>query len=131
VTSRSSGTLVSMENGTATAYALDTLQERGKLFIGPGDEVYVGMIVGENARAEDIPVNPTREKQLTNMRSTGPTTRPSCSSRRSRCPWSAPSSTSPPTSTWRPPRKSLRLRKKILDPNKRKRSNQRAEDLGG
>jgi GTP-binding protein len=71
VTSRQSGTLVSMENGIATAFALDTIQERGKLFIGPGDEVYEGMIVGENPRDEDIPVNPTKTKHLTNMRSQG------------------------------------------------------------
>jgi len=55
----------------ATAYALDTIQERGKVFIGPGEEVYEGMIVGENPRGEDMPVNPTRMKHLTNIRSHG------------------------------------------------------------
>jgi GTP-binding protein len=54
--------------GATTAYALINLQERGALFIGPGVEVYEGMIVGENARAEDMDVNPTKEKKLTNMR---------------------------------------------------------------
>src|SRR6202022_1017963 len=54
--------------GTAT-YSLMTLQERGLLFIGPGEEVYEGMIIGENARTEDIDVNPCKEKHLTNMRS--------------------------------------------------------------
>ncbi|HNR94610.1 MAG TPA: translational GTPase TypA [Kiritimatiellia bacterium] len=68
---RSNGTLVSMAAGTSTAYALDTIQERGKLFIGPGTEVYEGMIVGENARGEDLPVNPTRTKKLTNVRASG------------------------------------------------------------
>jgi GTP-binding protein len=71
ITGRLTGTLVSMDNGVATAFALDTLQERGKLFIKPGDVVYEGMIVGENPRAEDIPVNPTKEKHLTNIRSHG------------------------------------------------------------
>ena len=71
IPSRSSGALISMEAGEATGYALDTIQQRGKLFIGPGDEVYEGMIVGENARSEDLPVNPTRAKQLTNMRASG------------------------------------------------------------
>ena len=71
VRSRLTGTLVSMENGVTTAYALDTLQERGKLFVGPGEQVYEGMILGENPRAEDMPVNPTREKHLTNIRSHG------------------------------------------------------------
>ncbi|HZP14571.1 MAG TPA: translational GTPase TypA, partial [Nocardioides sp.] len=52
-----------------TAYALTNLQERGALFIGPGVEVYEGMVVGENARSEDMDVNPTKEKKLTNMRS--------------------------------------------------------------
>jgi GTP-binding protein len=60
-----------MEYGVATYYALETLQERGRLFIGPGDEVYEGMVVGENARADDLPVNPTRTKQLSNVRSQG------------------------------------------------------------
>ena len=53
------------------AYALDTLQERSELFVSPGDEVYEGMIVGENARDEDMAVNPTKEKKLTNMRASG------------------------------------------------------------
>lgn len=60
-----------MEAGKSTGYALDTLQERGKLFIGPQEEVYPGMIVGENARSDDLPCNPTRTKQLTNVRASG------------------------------------------------------------
>lgn len=68
---RYSGTLVSMDRGVTTSYALDNLQERGRLFIAPGDEVYEGMIVGENPRTEDMPVNPTRLKHLTNIRSQG------------------------------------------------------------
>jgi len=71
ITGRTTGTLVSMELGTATGYALDMLQERGRLFIGPGEEVYEGMCIGENPRAEDLPVNPTKAKQLTNMRASG------------------------------------------------------------
>ena len=53
------------------AYALNNIQERGRLFIGPQEDVYVGMIVGENARPEDLPVNPCKAKHLTNMRSQG------------------------------------------------------------
>jgi GTP-binding protein len=60
-----------MVAGRANAYALDTLQERSEPFVAPGDEVYEGMIVGENARNEDMSVNPTKEKKLTNMRATG------------------------------------------------------------
>jgi GTP-binding protein len=67
--SRPTGSLVADRRGPATAFALLNLQERGQLFIGPGVEVYEGMIVGENARAEDLDVNPTKEKKLTNMRS--------------------------------------------------------------
>ena len=70
-TTRSTGTLVSMDQGQATAYALDALQDRGRLFVAPGDEVYVGMVVGENPRLHDLPVNPTKGKQLTNIRAAG------------------------------------------------------------
>jgi GTP-binding protein len=66
---RPTGSLVADRRGPATAFALLNLQERGQLFIGPGVDVYEGMIVGENARAEDLDVNPTKEKKLTNMRS--------------------------------------------------------------
>ena len=55
--------------GPTTGYSLLSLQERGQLFVGPGVEVYEGMIVGENARADDMDVNPTKEKKLTNIRS--------------------------------------------------------------
>jgi GTP-binding protein len=67
--SRPTGSLVADRRGPTTAFALLNLQERGQLFVGPGVEVYEGMIVGENARAEDLDVNPTKEKKLTNMRS--------------------------------------------------------------
>src|SRR5438128_6469400 len=66
---RSSGSLVADRRGTVASFALFNLQERGTLFVGPGEEVYEGMIVGENARAEDLDVNATKEKHLTNMRS--------------------------------------------------------------
>jgi GTP-binding protein len=71
ITTRLTGTLVSMETGIASAWALNNIQERGRLFVGPQEEVYEGMIVGENPRAEDMPVNPTKTKHLTNMRSQG------------------------------------------------------------
>jgi GTP-binding protein len=66
---RPTGALVADRLGPVTAYALFNLQERGTMFVGPGTEVYEGMIVGENARADDMDVNPTREKKLTNIRS--------------------------------------------------------------
>ncbi len=66
---RLSGVLVSDRAGVTTGYALDQLQERGEMFVGPQTEVYEGMVVGENARSKDMDVNPTREKQKTNIRS--------------------------------------------------------------
>jgi GTP-binding protein len=65
---RQNGALVADRGGRATAYAIDNLQARGVMFIGPGLEVYEGMIVGENARDNDLDVNITKEKKLTNMR---------------------------------------------------------------
>jgi len=65
---RTSGSLVADRRGTTTAYSLFAIQERGDLFVGPGVEVYEGMIIGENARPDDIDVNPTKEKKLTNHR---------------------------------------------------------------
>ncbi|MGH2759190.1 MAG: translational GTPase TypA [Actinomycetota bacterium] len=65
---RVTGVLVADRSGLTTSHALDSLQERGELFVAPGTEVYEGMIVGENARQEDMDVNPTREKQKTNIR---------------------------------------------------------------
>ena len=66
---RPTGSLVADRRGPTTAFALFNLQERGQLFVAPGVEVYEGMVVGENARSEDLDVNPTKEKKLTNMRS--------------------------------------------------------------
>ena len=71
VPGRANGVLVSMAPGKAVAFGLDGLQERAEMFLGPGEEVYEGMIVGENSRTGDMPVNPTKEKKLTNMRASG------------------------------------------------------------
>jgi GTP-binding protein len=68
---RSNGVLVSMVGGKVVAFGLDSLQDRAEMFVSPSDIVYEGMIVGENSRAEDMAVNPTKEKKLTNMRATG------------------------------------------------------------
>ena len=69
IKTRLTGSLVADRLGTVTGYALFNLQERGTLFVAPGDEVYEGMIVGENPRQDDMDVNPTKEKKLTNVRS--------------------------------------------------------------
>ena len=68
IPSRTTGALVADRAGAATAYAIWNLQERGEIFIEPGDAVYEGMIIGENARANDMDVNVTKEKKQTNMR---------------------------------------------------------------
>ncbi|HUA11797.1 MAG TPA: translational GTPase TypA [Solirubrobacteraceae bacterium] len=66
---RTSGALVADRSGSTVSYSLMTLQERGTLFVGPGEDVYEGMVIGENSRADDLDVNPVKEKHLTNMRS--------------------------------------------------------------
>src|ERR671920_1618108 len=69
---RQNGVLISMEKGKAVAYALNALEERGVLFISPGDDLYEGMVIGENAKIHDLEVNPLKSKQLTNFRASGP-----------------------------------------------------------
>ncbi len=71
IQNRQNGVLVVKENCTSVAYAIFNLQERGTMFIGPGEPLYVGQIVGENCRAEDMIVNPAKGKKLTNMRASG------------------------------------------------------------
>jgi GTP-binding protein len=121
IAARKNGSLVSMDGGEATSYALNMVQERGRLMIQPGDEVYVGMIVGENARENDIPVNPVKEKRLTNMRSQGdgkgiqlaPPMKLSLERALEYIDVDEYVEATP---------KNLRLRKKVLDENQRKRS---------
>ncbi len=71
VESRKNGALISMENGEATAFSLFNIQERGTLFINPQTKVYVGMVIGEHSRDNDLDVNPIKSKHLTNMRASG------------------------------------------------------------
>ncbi len=121
IPSRNNGVLVSMESGTSTAYSLDTIAARGRLFIGPQTEIYVGMIIGENARPDDMPVNPCKPKKLTNMRSSGDgkgiqLAPPVLMGLERALEYIAPDEYVEATP------KSLRLRKKILDATARKRS---------
>jgi GTP-binding protein len=123
IVARKNGSLVSMEDGEAMAYALNMVQERGRLMVEPGEKIYKGMIVGENARENDIPVNPCKAKRLTNMRSTGdgkgiqldPPLRMSLER--------ALEYIGPDEYVEATP-KNLRLRKKILDETQRKRAAQ-------
>jgi GTP-binding protein len=121
IKTRQTGTLVSMERGTTRAYSLAALESRGKLFVGAGEEVYEGMIVGENPRTEDMPINPTKGKQLTNFR---------CQGEGKGIQLSPPLRLSleraieyiEPDEFVEATPKSLRLRKRILDSNARKRA---------
>ena len=123
ITARKNGSLVSMEQGESTSYALNMIQERGRLMIEPGAKVYKGMIVGENARENDIPVNPCKAKHLTNMRSVGdgkgiqlePALKLSLERALEYIGSDEYVEATP---------KNLRLRKKILDETKRKRAGQ-------
>jgi GTP-binding protein len=123
IAARKNGSLVSMEGGEATAYALNTVQERGRLMVEPGDLIYIGQIVGENARENDIPVNPCKAKRLTNMRSQGDgkgiqLDAPLKMSLERALEYIGSDEYVEATP------KNLRLRKKILDENQRKRSAQ-------
>ena len=71
IPTRNNGVLIAMEAGVAMAYSMEKIQERGRLFVAPQEEIYVGMIVGENSRADDMPVNVCKAKTLNNMRSSG------------------------------------------------------------
>ncbi len=71
ISGRQNGVLISMEQGEAVAYSLNMLEERGTLFISPGEKLYEGMIIGENAKPQDLEVNPLKSKQLTNFRASG------------------------------------------------------------
>jgi GTP-binding protein len=71
ISGRRQGVLISMENGSSVAYAIFNLEDRGKFFIGSGEEVYQGMIIGEHNRDNDLEVNPLKGKKLTNVRASG------------------------------------------------------------
>src|SRR6185436_13553819 len=114
------GALIASEAGVSNAYGLNNAQERGELFIAPAVEVYQGMIVGENAKTEDIEINVNKTKKLTNMRASGTDdaltlTPAKVMSLEESLEFLAPDELLEVTP------KSLRLRKRILDPNMRKR----------
>ena len=71
IAGRTNGSLVSMDTGTSTAYAIDKMQDRGTFFIDPGEDIYEGQVVGENTRQDDMVLNLVRAKQLTNFRAAG------------------------------------------------------------
>jgi GTP-binding protein len=124
IVSRQTGTLVSIERGEATGYALMALEDRGKLFVGPGDTVYVGMVVGESPKRIDLPVNPTKGKQLTNFRAAGSDKNVQLAPPLKFSLERALEYIDPDEYVEATP-KVLRLRKRILDPHERKRVEKR------
>jgi GTP-binding protein len=117
---RKNGVLIAMENGETTAYALDSLQPRGILFIGAGVEVYGGMIIGQHAKDNDLDVNPCKGKKLTNVRASGSDDAIKLTTPRSLTLEQALEFIDDDELVEVTPQ-SIRLRKKELDPNKRKR----------
>ena len=121
IAARKNGSLVSMEDGEAMAYALNMVQERGILMVEAGDKIYAGMIGGQNARENDIPVNPCKAKRLTNMRSQGDGKGIALGAPLKMSLERALEYIGPDEYVEATP-KNLRLRKKELDENKRKRN---------
>jgi len=123
---RRNGVLISNTGGTATAYALWNLEERGVIFIAPGDELYEGMIIGENSRGNDLEVNPLRAKQLTNIRASGKDESIRLTPPRTFALEQALSYIEDDELVEVTP-KNLRLRKRLLDPHERKKEQRRRE----
>src|SRR4051812_23740459 len=127
ITGRQNGVLISMEQGEAVAYALNMLEERGVLFISPGEKLYEGMIIGENAKLLDLEVNPLKSKQLTNFRASGPKdegirlTPPRRMSLEQAIAYIQDDELVEVTP------KVIRIRKRFLDPHERKKASRKAE----
>jgi GTP-binding protein len=126
IAGRQNGVLISMEQGEAVAYALNALEERGILMIAPGEPIYQGMVIGENAKPQDLEVNPLKSKQLTNFRASGkddairltPPMRMTLEQAIAYIDDDELVEVTP---------KSIRIRKRYLDPHERKRQARKAE----
>jgi GTP-binding protein len=123
---RQNGVLISMEQGEAVPYALNALEDRGILFIAPGEKLYEGMIIGENAKPQDLEVNPLKSKQLTNFRSTGKDDAVRLTPPRKMTLEQAIAYIQDDELVEVTPQ-SIRLRKRYLDPHERKRASRRVE----
>lgn len=126
IRTRHTGTLVSMEKGEAMNYSLLNIETRGKLFVSPGDNVYEGMIVGENPRTDDLPVNPTKAKHVTNHRAAGSDKTVNLTPAIKFSLERAIEYIEPDELVEATPQ-NIRLRKRILDANERKRAKKKAE----
>ena len=128
VETRNNGALISMENGEATPFSLGNIQERGVLFIPPQTKVYVGMIIGEHSRENDLDVNPIKAKHLTNMRASGSDdaiklTPPRDLNLERALEWIEEDEILEVTP------KNIRIRKKVLDATQRKRKSKKREGV--
>jgi GTP-binding protein len=126
IAGRQNGVLISMEQGPAVAYALNALEERGILFVSPGEMLYEGMVIGENAKPQDLEVNPLKSKQLTNFRASGKDegirlTPPKRMSLEQAIAYIQDDELVEVTP------KAIRIRKRFLDPHERKREARRSE----
>ncbi|WP_205481168.1 translational GTPase TypA [Sphingomonas arenae] len=126
ISGRQNGVLISMEKGKAVAYALNALEDRGIMFISPGEDLYEGMIIGENAKPQDLEVNPLKSKQLTNFRASGKDegirlTPPRRMSLEQAIAYIQDDELVEVTP------KVIRLRKRFLDPHERKRQSRKSE----
>ncbi|QAY78333.1 translational GTPase TypA [Sphingosinicella sp. BN140058] len=126
ITGRQNGVLISMEQGEAVPYALNMLEERGILFIAPGEKLYEGMIIGENAKPQDLEVNPLKSKQLTNFRASGKDEGIRLTPPRRMTLEQAIAYIQDDELVEVTP-KSIRLRKRHLDPHERKRQSRKSE----
>jgi GTP-binding protein len=127
IAGRQNGVLISMEQGPAVAYALNMLEDRGVLFVSPGEMLYEGMVIGENAKVQDLEVNPLKSKQLTNFRASGPKdegirlTPPRRMSLEQAIAYIQDDELVEVTP------KAIRIRKRYLDPHERKRASRQSE----
>jgi GTP-binding protein len=127
ITGRQNGVLISMEQGEAVAYALNMLEERGVLFISPGEKLYEGMIIGENAKPQDLEVNPLKSKQLTNFRASGPKDESIRLTPPRRMTLEQAIAYIQDDELVEVTPRAIRLRKRHLDPHERKRASRKAE----
>jgi GTP-binding protein len=126
IAGRANGVLISMEQGPAVAYALNALEERGILFVSPGEMLYEGMVIGENAKPQDLEVNPLKSKQLTNFRASGKDEGIRLTPPRRMTLEQAIAYIEDDELVEVTP-KAVRIRKRYLDPHERKRAARRAE----
>jgi GTP-binding protein len=116
-----------MEQGEAVPYALNMLEERGILFVSPGEKLYEGMVIGENAKVQDLEVNPLKSKQLTNFRASGPKDEGIRLTPPRRMTLEQAIAYIQDDELVEVTPKAIRIRKRYLDPHERKKASRRAE----